>query len=211
MRDRIRIALRTPDDHWASDAARLALRYGADERGFEVTPDQSVATLIINFLRRQKVPPSLQSRTINIHPAPSEYPGVGAPARAILDGATWWGATAHRTIEKYDAGPVLANLVRPLPPGATPRRLLFDGELMALEMIPHLLDLIVKCGPHLDAWPATAWRGSYWSRRDFEAAMTRDVTTPELARFARAFVWPGKPGPYLQVEGSVFELRKSDA
>jgi len=55
----------------------------------------------------------------NVHPAllPA-FPGMGAVKRAWSSGARFLGATLHVVDETVDMGPIIAQIVDPIPPGA---------------------------------------------------------------------------------------------
>jgi len=67
------------------------------------------------------VTPALLARGIcvNIHPALLPvFPGLGAVRQAIESRCRFIGATAHMVDEEMDAGPIIAQVVAPVPPRA---------------------------------------------------------------------------------------------
>lgn len=68
------------------------------------------------------VTPALYDRfpTFNVHPSllPA-FPGFHALERAIDANVRFFGATLHRVDESVDLGAIVAQVVEPLPPGAT--------------------------------------------------------------------------------------------
>ena len=77
--------------------------------------------LVLLFYDRL-VTPELYDRfpTFNVHPSllPA-FPGFHALERALEANARFFGATLHRVDESADQGPIVAQVVEPVPPGAT--------------------------------------------------------------------------------------------
>ncbi len=113
----------------------------------EARPDLVV---LAGWLQLLPVPPELEGRVLNIHPA--LLPAFGGPGmygmrvhRAVVEAAPpISGCTVHFATEEYDAGPVVLQEAVPVLPGDTPEALaarVFEAEKRVLpEALAHLLE-----------------------------------------------------------------------
>ncbi|MEW5788392.1 MAG: formyltransferase family protein [Pseudomonadota bacterium] len=81
---------------------------------------------------------------LNIHPSilPA-FPGFGAVRRTLESGSRFMGATAHLTDESSDAGPILGQVIAPIPHGASVQlleRLSFAQKLYLLLVLWELAE-----------------------------------------------------------------------
>ena len=112
--------------------------------------------VLAGYLRLVPVPPELERRILNIHPALLPGDGTGGRFggrglygtrvhRAVLEaGETESGCTVHYCSAEYDAGPVLVRKVCPVLVGDTPETLaarVFEKEL---EAYPEALQLAIE-------------------------------------------------------------------
>jgi formyltetrahydrofolate-dependent phosphoribosylglycinamide formyltransferase len=104
-----------------------------------VEPYQPDLILLAGFLRKLFVPPRLEGRMLNIHPAllpESDAAGPGfygerVHAAVLASGASESGATVHVVDNGYDTGPVVLKSRVPVLPGDTPESLaarVFEAE-----------------------------------------------------------------------------------
>lgn len=122
---------------------------------------------------------------VNLHP--SLLPEARGPYplyRAILDGATSWGATAHALAPEFDAGPILAQERFTLSPDETHDSLLARCQLGVRRLATRLADRL----PALWADARPQGEGSYWPLPD-EQARTIDWSAgvADALRRVRAF------------------------
>lgn len=110
-------------------------------------------TLLAGFLRKLVVPPELENRILNIHPAllpDSAAAGRGfygdrVHAAVLESGASVSGATVHVVDDGYDTGPVVMRATVPVLAGDTPATLaarIFEAEchLYPAAIRRHLAD-----------------------------------------------------------------------
>jgi len=172
---------------------RLAVR--------SVTTPAELAALDSNLLRRARligfstpvvVPKRILDRlgfgAYNFHPGPPDYPGWLPPHFAIYDGATKFGATAHRMIEKVDAGPIVGVELFDVPPGAGARTL----EQLVFSRLAFLFwrlakTLAAQAAP-LDELPIR-WCGRKSTRKMIAALcdIPLEISAQELRRRVAAF------------------------
>lgn len=215
MSEPVRAQLWLPADHWINPAATAIFKRTAGLLGWQIVASGSSnitnQEVIFNFLRRARIPPNCQSRAINIHPASGCYPGVGGASRALLEGATRFGACAHLVTERYDEGDIVWEEGFIVDHKISAEGLLFAAELLSLRILTQAMMLVAREGIDLQSWSKAVrsfWRGPYCSRTALKEKMTVDVGAgPEvIGRVVRAFHYPGKPGPYLRFGGHLFSL-----
>ena len=85
---------------------------------------------------------ALDCGAYNFHPGPPSHPGWAPFCFAPHDRAKVFGATAHRMIEKVDAGQIVGTELFPLLPNMTP-------EMLETEALKAMLRLFKRLGPVL--------------------------------------------------------------
>lgn len=85
---------------WSDKRGDKIPNYAFSWKGDYIFSFQTYFIIPKNILERAKI-------SINIHPAPPDYPGSGGPAWAIYDEAKKYGATAHLINEHIDNGKIL--------------------------------------------------------------------------------------------------------
>ena len=165
---------------------------------------------LFNYLSPIILPPgvlgALRRASVNFHPAPPEWPGVGSASYALYAGDAAFGATAHLMTEKPDAGAILRVRRFPVAPDDTCERL-FDRALAeTLVLFKELLPEIARTGqpvPNGEAWARKAI-----TRAQFERWMTLPPDAPpeEVRRKVRALRHSRFPGPFVELAGVRFAL-----
>ena len=128
---------------------------------------------------------------VNFHPSllPA-FPGFGALRGALSSGAKFLGATAHLVDHSIDSGPILAQVIAPIPRNAS----LVDLERISFAQKLYLLLVICEALNMERADLAIGWM-------DLESAEANNYANPKLAdtnlekafiRFVRAegILWP---------------------
>jgi len=128
------------------------------------------ADYLLNFLSAPYVPSWERSKyrmAINFHPAPPEYPGVGSASRALYDGRTEHGVTAHLMDDQYDHGLILRTRRFPIEKGWGYRQLfdraLDESLLLFVDICRLLSSSILAPLRHVE------WSGPAMTRRQFSA------------------------------------------
>lgn len=123
----------------------------------------------------------------NFHPGPPEYPGIFPSCFAIYEGASTFGATAHRMTDKIDEGEIVGVQRFPLS-GVTNRitldKLALENTLSLFkQLIPALVDFTSTLAASGDPWTGPAR-----TKKDFKALCTlpEGVTQEEFERAYRA-------------------------
>lgn len=150
------------------------------------------STALLAFLTNIIVPASvltaLDGRAVNIHPGPPAYPGSDAGSWALLEGAQEFGATAHRMVEKIDAGAIIATEMFPLRPDWTLEQLNEQAYIAAMTLVRRLLPQLVETPIPLPV-NGQVWTGRCRTRRDRRLLLDQYPTLParDQERIRRAF------------------------
>ncbi len=86
----------------------------------------------------QEIVATARYGAMNSHPAPLPYYRGPNPMRLVYEGFPTMGATLHRIVEEFDAGPILSQPTMPLPEWVTPESV--------LEMINSLVAQAIEEG-----------------------------------------------------------------
>lgn len=165
------------------------------------------ARVVVSFLSPVIVPPRLLTGdTVNFHPAPPDYPGRGSASIAIYEGASHYGATAHRMAPRVDTGDILLSRRFPIGPEDGCEHLFARAEAACLELLDGALAHFARHGrfppPNGESWTRPAM-----TRRQFEEWLVLDPDDPaDMERKIRAARHSRFPGPYLIVNGHRFAL-----
>lgn len=141
---------------------------------------------------------------INFHPAPPEYPGVGACSYALYEEARSFGATAHVMGARVDSGPILAVRRFPIRDDDRCDTLSARAREACVDLFAELLPRLAEGG--LPKQSTERWAKPAATSRAFAKWMTLgvDCDSQELKRMVRAVWRPDLPGPYVAVHGHLF-------
>ncbi|HEX4296549.1 MAG TPA: formyltransferase family protein [Devosia sp.] len=167
---------------------------------------------LIGFATPVIVPPrvlgALGHGAYNFHPGPPEFPGLCPASYAVFTQARRFGVTAHRMVERVDAGPIVGLITFGVAPSASVR----DLELLSYRALARLFwqlaPLLAMLPEPLEELPVR-WGPLKSSRRSAAAlceigpAIGRD----ELDRLVAAFgSGPFGLAPTINLHGHRFRL-----
>lgn len=95
--------------------------------------------------------------SINFHPGPVEYPGIGCYNFALYDEARTYGAVCHHMLEKVDTGPVIAETRFEMTSSDTVETLKLRTMGAMLPMFAEIIEIMARGDP----LPAAA---THWTR-----------------------------------------------
>jgi len=142
---------------------------------------------LIGFATPVVVPPAVLDAlgfgAYNFHPGPPSYPGWAPGRRALRDGATEFGATAHAMREQVDAGPIVGTEMFPVRCGITATEL-DDETWIAMARLFRRLAFLLAAQPAALPELASAWRAEKRTPGDLVAAndMPAHVASEALLR-----------------------------
>ncbi len=176
----------------AATGADIELVAGLDGLRTALARPRARPVRVLSVLNRIILPPdllqALAEPACNIHPGPPEFPGVAPEAFALYAGATAFGVTAHHMTARVDAGPIVAVLRFPVPPGTTRLALAAAAGRAVWQMVGQIVPRLVRRPAPLGVLDLR-WSGRAATSADYAraCALRPDVTAAELDRRIRAF------------------------
>ena len=160
---------------------------------------------IISYLSPWIVPAAVlncaNTASLNFHPGPPEYPGIGCTNFAIYDGVDTIGVTCHHMDPTVDTGKLVAVRRFPLYESDTVYSLTKRCYGYILQLFYEIASVILGDGelPSLD---------ENWTRKPYKRSELNDLCriTPEMSeeeikRRVRAVTFPNAPGAFMEVDG----------
>ena len=205
------IYLLAKQDRFSQQAETVAqILFGPRLRTFtgrvgDPLPDE-VATgepaFLLSFLSPWIIPGRVLERAgtaLNFHPGSVEYPGIGCYNFALYEGAAEFGAVCHHMLARVDSGVVVEERRFPLLATDSVESLKYRTMVTMLAMF-HDVGSLIASEQALPVAPRQ-WARRAFTRREMEALkrIEPDMNDDEIRRRLRATVYPGYPGPYVQV------------
>jgi methionyl-tRNA formyltransferase len=124
----------------------------------------------------------------NFHPGPPQYPGWLPSHFAVYDRVARFGVTAHRMIERVDAGPIVGVTYFDVAPDTPPLTLEQRAFVEVAKLFWHLSPALATQSEPLAALPVT-WSGRKTRRRHVIATcdIEPDMDASEIDRRLAAF------------------------
>lgn len=144
----------------------------------------------------------------NFHPGPPSYPGLCPAHYAAYEGAATFGATAHKMVERVDAGPIVGVTHFAVPAGSGVRDIELQSYHALARLFWDLAPLLTTRQEPLDEL-AECWGPVKSTRRSLEAvcSIAADIDAAELARRIMAFGQsPFGIAPTVTLHGHRFRL-----
>jgi methionyl-tRNA formyltransferase len=168
---------------------------------------------LISYLSPWIIPAFLLKRakiaSINFHPGPPEYPGIGCTNFAIYNNESVFGITCHHMETTPDTGKIIAVKRFPVLPTDTVYSL-------TQKCYAHMLTTFYEIGADMLEGKRLPESKEIWKRRPYKRselnALCRiepDMSTEEIQRRIRAVTFPNAPGAYIEVNGFRFEYKAS--
>jgi methionyl-tRNA formyltransferase len=165
---------------------------------------------LLNFLSPMIVPgdmlAAIRRESINVHPAPPEWPGVGSASYALYAGDATFGVTVHRMTAVVDAGDIIKVLRFPIQPDDACDNLFDRAQATSLTAFVETCDVLARAGRVLPS--GERWARPATTRAQFERWMhVSPADSPEeISRKVRAVRHRRFPGPFVELAGFRFEL-----
>ena len=166
---------------------------------------------IISYLAPWVIPADVlaQARiaSINFHPGPPSYPGIGCTNFALYNGETEFGITCHHMSPKVDSGEIIEVRRFPIDPQETVLSLTMKCYREIAESF-HAVAGAIVAGETLPK-SSERWTRQPYTRRELNELCRLDpsMSKDEMERRIRATTFPGAPGAYVDVNGLRFEYR----
>lgn len=213
------ILLLTKTTPWCDAARRFLVAHGRDvtvcegDRGAAVPPEFETwsGDDIVSFLSPWIVPAHVCRRArraaINFHPGPPEYPGIGCYNFALYDGVSEYGVTCHHMAPRVDTGEIIQVQRFSVLPNESVETLKDRAMTCLLTVFYDVMTRLVGDGSV--AVSSEQWGRAPYTRRELDALcrITADMPPQEIDRRVRATVFPGAPGPWIEIGSHRFEWR----
>ena len=169
---------------------------------------------VISYLSPWIIPKYVLNRaekaSINFHPGPPEYPGIGCTNFAIYNNENTFGVTCHYMNPKVDTGQIIG--VRKFP--------LFDSDSvfsLTQRCYSYILTLFYEIMSLLLENNELPKSNENWKRKPYKrkelnelCKITQNVPEDEIAKRVRAVTFPNAPGAYIQMGNMKFNYEISD-
>ncbi|HEX8922369.1 MAG TPA: formyltransferase family protein [Pyrinomonadaceae bacterium] len=186
---------------------------GTRQTPFPVEAEAWEGDYLISYLSPWIIPDALLKRarkaSINFHPGPPEYPGIGCTNFAIYNNESIFGVTCHHMAPRVDTGKIIAVRRFPLFPSDTVYSLTQRCYAHILTLFYEIMSGILA-GKELPESDET-WQRLPYKRSELNALcrIEPDMTAEEIGRRLRAVTFPGAPGGYVEIGGFRFEYKAS--
>ena len=163
--------------------------------------------VIVSYLSRWIVPGAVLARvakaTINFHPAPPEYRGIGCINFALYNGATMYGVTCHHMANVVDSGDIIDVRRFPILGTDDVASLLDRTYDYQLAMFYDVMGFVLAGEPLPRS--SEQWGRHLYTRRELNelASIRSDMSADEVRRRVRATTYGGWR-PEIRVHGLRF-------
>jgi methionyl-tRNA formyltransferase len=156
--------------------------------------------LLISYLSQWIIPGELIANaglaSINLHPGPPEYPGIGCTNFAIYNGEEEFGITCHHMLERVDSGPIIAVRRFPVFESDSVYSITQRCYTEILYLFFQLMSDLLKGKP----FPASneIWKRKPFKRKDLDelCQLREDMSEEEIQKRIRATTFGDKVWAY---------------
>ena len=165
--------------------------------------------IIISYLYPKLISKKLLSNakliSINFHPGPPEYPGIGCTNYAIYNKEKQYGVTCHIMNEVIDAGDILEVKRFKLRKNETLISLTERAYLHLFEMYLGIVEKL-KNNQLIEVCKNEKWIGKAKTKKNFEnfLLLNSNMKPHEIKRRIIATTWPKKDSAYFKIKGFKF-------
>ena len=163
---------------------------------------------LISFLSPWVIPTRLLDKaktSINFHPAPPKYPGIGCYNFAIYNKEKEYGVTCHHMLPKVDSGKLIKVTKFPMNESDTVATLKNRTMEYLIKLFYDIFDYIIH--NKLLPYSKEQWLRKPYTRRDLQrlCRITKDMGKEEIKLRIRATYFPGaRDIPYIDLFGNWF-------
>jgi methionyl-tRNA formyltransferase len=158
--------------------------------------------LLISYLAQWIIPETLLNKakwaSINFHPGPPEYPGIGCTNFAIYNGETTFGITCHHMLARVDSGSIIAVRRFPIYEDDTVFALTQRCYAEILGLFYELMTAVMKHGrlPQSNE----VWMRKPYTRKQLNelCELTPDMDKDEIARRIKATTYGEKVWAHMK-------------
>lgn len=143
--------------------------------------------------------------SINFHPAPPEYPGIGAANFALYDNSDSYGVTCHHMKKEFDTGPIIRVIRFPIYEEDNVETLLTRAHDNQIVLFYEIMDMVFK-GINLPL-SSEKWSENIHTREELNSLGVLDfkMSIDEIKRRIRASNYK-KWKPFMRISEHIFEM-----
>lgn len=164
---------------------------------------------IISYLSPWIIPNYLLDRaekaSINFHPGPPEYPGIGCTNFAIYEKVDTFGVSCHHMNPKVDTGDMISVKRFCIYESDTVYTLTQRCYVYILQLFYETMSFILSG----DDLPKSneRWKRKPYKRKELNelCKITFDMSVEEIRRRVKAVTFPDAPGAYIEIDGMKFK------
>lgn len=167
--------------------------------------------VLISYLSPWIVPGQVLKKikiaSVNFHPGPPEYPGTGCTNFALYNQERTFGVTAHIMEEGVDSGRIIKVSRFPVAINETVFSLTNKCYSEIEKIFPSVISPILEGRILTD--DTESWARKPYTRKELDelCKISCKMSEVEVKRRIRATVYPGMPGPYIEIYGQRFEFK----
>ncbi len=168
---------------------------------------------LFNFLSpayvSQQVLNIISKASINFHPAPEYYPGVGSSCYALYNGDQQFSVVAHHMLEQIDTGPIIAQSSFDISSVRSPQQLNSLAYEQCLVLLCKVINLIESGDIYLEK-TINNWQRKPITRKEFDQFLKLgDIyLDDDQSKKLLSADHPQFKGAYFNVEGRRFYAEK---
>ena len=169
---------------------------------------------IVSYLSPWIIPARLLNNakefSINFHPGPPEYPGIGCTNFAIYDQVDTFGITCHHMNPQVDTGKIIAVKRFPVWRSDTVYSLTQRCYGYTIALFYEIMSLILD----REKLPQSNenWKREPYKRQDLDdlCRISLDMRKDEIKRRVKAVTFPNKPGAFIEIGGMKFNYENEE-
>ena len=187
----------------------LNVFHGISSELFPAKVREEQYDLLISYISPWIVPKAVLDKTkgwsINFHPGPPEYPGIGCFNFAIFDSAKQFGVTAHIMESKVDTGKIIGVKRFSMAEKETVESLSLKTYSALLSLYKNIISFVVNNNSLPES--SETWKRKPYKRSELEqlATIKTNMSEEEIIKIIRSTYYPGKPAPFIELHGNKFE------
>jgi methionyl-tRNA formyltransferase len=168
--------------------------------------------IIISYLSRWILSAEILTRasmySINFHPAPPEYPGIGGYNFALYNLDKVYGVTCHLMNEKVDSGKIIRVVRFPIQDNDNVKSLIEKTYVHMLNLFKEFVDSL-SSNDFLITDDVETWNTKKFKRTDLDnlSIIRIDMSIKEIERRIKATLY-GDFKPYIILHGHKFFYEK---
>lgn len=195
-------------DYLKSHFANVFLFKGRIGDVFPAETESLCPDICISYLSPWIIPQKVLNRvkefSINFHPGPPEYPGIGCTNFAIYNGENSFGVTAHHMLSGVDSGEIVKVLRFSIEASDSVYSLTQKCYKFILKLFFEVFDYYFKKGVLLKC--DEKWKRKPFTRKELNelCIINKDMSDDEITSRVRATNYPNMPGAHIKLSGIKF-------